>query len=834
MGRNKKNRRANEVFGRSGSGFPPTPSGSPFSMPNGKQSGEGTMETQTPSVPSAADGQHPESVATSVPALTEQALRIGAEAQAAVQTTPVPLAEGVPKLPTGDLEARPPAESTNTSVTDAGADTVKANSVNLDQETLREAIRLAFEARLNFQVAAASAKATTQAAERTAQSQSEEHCRLEAREKGLVEWNARLAAREREVEQTRLTLEQRELDAQAGFPQLLAGVRQAMEGTLHAREQELVGLQEQGRQQSEALKQQSAQLVQERAALKRAQDDLAVDRETLDERVSLAARRAERALQSRLDSLQQDLEDAKGREQALHERLKRRDGEVRELERRLAPAGSMSIEQLAARRDELAAQLKARDAELKSRPDADTVADLRRQAGAVDGLQRQVDQAKVENAALRSRLAGLTVGATELENQRDLVRALEGRARILKEANTQLEAEVSSKLDQSAGSNPFSELDGMDKDEDLQRKFTGLRKPEGLKALVQEVKDRVASGRHPLYYDDATLRCFVAGMAMSRLHLLQGISGTGKTSLPRAVGEALGGYVEIVPVQAGWRDRQDLLGYFNAFDKRYHEPAFVQALYKAQCPKWDDRVCIIVLDEMNLSYFEQYGADLNSEIEQPPPHKRRFLLMDKKPPTAPFLLDEKRYLVWPDNVWVAGTANHDETTKDFADKTYDRAHTMELPPGHPQPGARAGGPGGGPVSCSALRELFDAAVRENTAASNKANGVLGKLKDHLQKGLRVGWGNRLDGPNGQMARFVSVVVSAGGSCDEAFDHILATKLLRKLRGKHEVRLKSLEQFRETMLGTWRDSFGSGSLPAKSGELLAELIQARRFEESEGA
>jgi len=807
VGRNKNKRRANDIIGRSGFGSPPSPSAGPTTLPNSVSGSRAPSAPLTPPGPSAADEPAAVEVASTVPDMLEQAIQLEIESPAIDAAVPEP--DGV-----------------------SGKETVEAPAANT--ERLREAIRSAANAKRGFQMAEAQSKASLEAVEQRDVSLQQRQGRLDEREKGLQEWHGALSAKELEFEHARLLLVKREEEAKAGFPQLLAGAREAVERSVQARELGLREIEEQAHKQLEEAKQQMAQAGDARLALKRAQEDLALDRENLDERIALASRRAEQKLQSRVERLDQDLEDAKRREMAARDWAKLKEGTIQELEKRLAPVGAMSIEQLAVKCAALSAQLKARDAELTNRPDADAVAELRRQAGAVDGLRRELEQIKADNAALRSRLAGLTVAATELENQRDLVRAYENRARVLKEANTQLEADVTSKLDQSAHRNPFSELARMDQDVKLQAPISGLRKPENLKAIVQEVKERVAMGPHPLYYDDATIRCFIAGMAMSRLHLLQGISGTGKTSLPRAVGKALGGDVEIVPVQAGWRDRQDLLGYFNAFDKRYHEPAFVQALYRAQCPKWNDRVFVIVLDEMNLSYFEQYGADLNSEIEQPPSYERRFQLMDSLPPIAPRLLRDGRFIAWPDNVWIAGTANHDETTKDFADKTYDRAHTMELPPGHPQPGVRSGLAGGAPISCSGLRELFEAAVRDQAAMANKANGVLAKLKDQLQLGLRVGWGNRLDGPKGQMARFVSAVVASGGTCDEALDHILATKLLRKLRGKHEVRLKTLEQFRDTMVSTWKQSFGEASQPAKSRDLLAELIQSRRFEESEGA
>ena len=75
---------------------------------------------------------------------------------------------------------------------------------------------------------------------------------------------------------------------------------------------------------------------------------------------------------------------------------------------------------------------------------------------------------------------------------------------------------------------------------------------------------------------------------MSQLHILQGISGTGKTSLATAFAKAVGGVCTTIPVQAGWRDRADLLGHYNAFEKRYYERNTLQAIYRAQTEAYDD------------------------------------------------------------------------------------------------------------------------------------------------------------------------------------------------------------------------------------------------------
>ncbi len=126
-----------------------------------------------------------------------------------------------------------------------------------------------------------------------------------------------------------------------------------------------------------------------------------------------------------------------------------------------------------------------------------------------------------------------------------------------------------------------------------------------------------------LYYSQQDIRAFLGGIAMSKLHILQGISGTGKTSLPIAFAGALGRRgrenYKLVEVQAGWRDRQDLIGYYNFFEGTFYETEFLTALYEARCPEFRAQIYIIILDEMNLSRPEQYFVDFLSKLEQDAP-----------------------------------------------------------------------------------------------------------------------------------------------------------------------------------------------------------------------
>lgn len=320
----------------------------------------------------------------------------------------------------------------------------------------------------------------------------------------------------------------------------------------------------------------------------------------------------------------------------------------------------------------------------------------------------------------------------------------------------------------------------------------------GLPALVKGMQQYFK--QEGFDYDIRDLRCFVAGMAMSRLHILQGISGTGKTSLPRLFARFANSGVgkegiKIVEVQAGWRDRQDLLGYYNAFERTYRQTEFLRALYEANTPRYQDTPYIVILDEMNLSRPEQYFADLLSALEgdsdEGEAKERTLVLMDRPVDDAPRDFIDSRKICIPSNVWFVGTANHDETTLEFADKTYDRAHVLELPHdppddihvhGHLQPSR---------LSFSDMQDAFAAALKSHGKEADKAKKYfLQYVEPVLVDEFGVGIGNRLK--KRQIGQFVPVFLASGGSIGEAIDHLLVTRALRRIVGLHDT---SGEQFR---------------------------------------
>lgn len=328
-----------------------------------------------------------------------------------------------------------------------------------------------------------------------------------------------------------------------------------------------------------------------------------------------------------------------------------------------------------------------------------------------------------------------------------------------------------------------------------------------LSSFADELQDRIACSQpgNPLYFRKQDIQLFLGGLAMSQLHVFQGISGTGKTSLAKAFASAVGGKCTDIAVQAGWRDRDDLLGHFNAFEKRYYEKDCLQALYRAQTEAFKDSVNIILLDEMNLSRPEHYFSEFLSALEMSNLDDRRIGLMESAPLNAPKLLVEGRYIKIPENVWFIGTANHDETTNEFADKTHDRAFVLELPRHEEQFNPRRLKKC--TYSFSSLKEAFSKAEKGHAMEVNEILKFVSSsdLTKKLGSDFGLGWGNRFER---QARKFLPVVKAAGGDFGLALDHLLSSRMFRqgKVTGRYDTSVETMEEILQAL-----DAFSVGPL-----------------------
>lgn len=280
---------------------------------------------------------------------------------------------------------------------------------------------------------------------------------------------------------------------------------------------------------------------------------------------------------------------------------------------------------------------------------------------------------------------------------------------------------------------------------------------------------RFAASQMRLYYSHEVVRRFVAGLAASKLLILEGISGTGKTSLPYAFSRYLDNPATIVSVQPSFRDRTELIGYFNEFSKRFNETEFLRALYEAN---YREDLSLIVLDEMNLARIEYYFAEMLSVLELPSKDEWVLDLVPTAWPGDPDKLENGKIHV-PDTVWFVGTANNDDSTFTITDKVYDRAIPIEINDRAEefdcelQPRCS--------VTCAHLEALFAAARDEHPISDATLTKML-KLNSYLQTRFKLAFGNRI---MKQMYDFIPVYVACGGSEIDGLDYIVARKVFKK-------------------------------------------------------
>ena len=307
----------------------------------------------------------------------------------------------------------------------------------------------------------------------------------------------------------------------------------------------------------------------------------------------------------------------------------------------------------------------------------------------------------------------------------------------------------------------------------VDEKYAALTPPEYDNEIsLQEFAEgyrRYAASQMKLYYTPEIVRRFVAGMAASKLLILEGISGTGKTSLPYSFSRYLSNPSTIVSVQPSFRDRTELLGYFNEFSKRFNETEFLRALYEAN---YRPDPTLIVLDEMNLARIEYYFAEMLSVLEMP--NKDEWVL--DLVPTAwdgdPVKMDGGKIHV-ADSTWFIGTANNDDSTFTITDKVYDRAMPIELNERADafecelQPHCN--------VTAEYLEYLFQKA-QVDYPISDELMNKMQKLDNYLITRFKLSFGNRI---MKQLYDFIPVYVACGGTELGGMDYIVARKVLKK-------------------------------------------------------
>ena len=331
-----------------------------------------------------------------------------------------------------------------------------------------------------------------------------------------------------------------------------------------------------------------------------------------------------------------------------------------------------------------------------------------------------------------------------------------------------------------------------------------------LPELVNNFRNFAASKLH-LYYKEKLLRIFVAGLASTRLVILQGISGTGKTSLAYAWGKFMKQDSCVASVQPSWRDRTDLFGYFNEFTKKFNETELLKEMYIAD---YTDDVYTVILDEMNLSRVEYYFAEMLSILEMPDKKEWVIEIVPNTWKSDPKKLMHGKIQV-PPNMWYIGTINNDDSTFAVTDKVYDRAMPIDI-----NDKGQAFTPedvDAQNVNYSYLDKLFTEAM-ENFQISQETLDKIEKMDDFVIKHFRIAFGNRIVA---HMKKFVPVYVACGGTEVEGVDYFIAKKILRKFE---QLNMSLIKDEIDGYIKFLDDTFGKGAM----AECIEYLLRLKKM------
>jgi chloramphenicol 3-O-phosphotransferase len=483
-------------------------------------------------------------------------------------------------------------------------------------------------------------------------------------------------------------------------------------------------------------------------------------------------------------------------------------------------------------------------------PDEESISELENTKKKYETLVVKNDELARDRNRYKEEVIAMQIAQKELETVKraaDATKTLnEHLLKELESHKTALESKTGDTC--SALTQVDSEVDKADFKNEINKRWN-RESLSNLKDIVSHVKNYAGTRENPLYYRDDDIRAFLAGMAVSRLLILQGMSGTGKSSLPRIFSETISGFNRLIPVESSWRDRNELLGYFNDFNKKFNAKTFTIELYRSGKEICRNIPTFIILDEMNLSRIEYYFSDFLAILQETDPEKWMVELVSNDMRTFPMdiSLEEKQlmkqdstvYSIWEriekssrgelgatttddektkledylkgrelmtgakdlidgrklrihKNVWFVGTANKDESTFEITDKVYDRAQVLSLDKkGEPEQYNKVIQKR---IDIDILEGLFENAIKGFKGQTKAIEAKLKEIDKLLSENFDTSFGNRIVQ---QTIDFAAVFTAAGGKPEDALDYQISTKILRKVLTSDDI--KALGEFQKFSL-----------------------------------
>ncbi len=599
-----------------------------------------------------------------------------------------------------------------------------------------------------------------------------------------------------------------------------------------------------------SIAQREQKLISTKLELEEEKSQFALEKEALEEMRIFLTKREEKYRQAspaRVEELEIELNNIQGRYDILMERYKEQTSKLNEtlilldtIKQEVTGTDGLkevvSLKQIVEQLHELRVKYNRLQALFDKYKNPEDIEVLEQKAQKVDALERDRDKLEQE----RNRYREEAQAAKNVQRELEVVKQEVDATNILNEHLLQeLEAHKTALESRTGDTCPsLTKVDSEVEENDFINKVNDMMsRPQinSLADIVKHVKNYAGSRakEERLYYTENDIRAFLAGMSVSRLLILQGMSGTGKSSLPRIFAEAISGFNKLIPVESSWRDRNELLGYYNDFNKKFNAKSFTIELYRSAKKQCQNIPTFIVLDEMNLARIEYYFSDFLAILQEPDPKKWLIELVSSDMRTLPMELpdsvkqkmkkenlsvyniwekiekshngdlkietsdDEKKELTAyleklgkltsakdlidgrkirvTNNIWFVGTANRDESTFEISDKVYDRAQIVSL--------NRKGIAEGKYtathkkfISVDMLEKLFKAA-KDESKSRDAVEEKLDALDKILIEYFDVSFGNRIVT---QTIDFVTVFMAAGGKLEDALDYQISTKILRKV------------------------------------------------------
>ena len=374
----------------------------------------------------------------------------------------------------------------------------------------------------------------------------------------------------------------------------------------------------------------------------------------------------------------------------------------------------------------------------------------------------------IDQDAMLQEIASLNGQVAKLVKEKDEILAMKVSQLGLKPGESPEETPEENKEENTAGQDTrFAKLITID-EEYANYKIKNYGNSFTLPELCDHFRNFAASKLH-LYYTIDMMRLFISALASTKLVILQGISGTGKTSLAYAWGKFLKHDSCVASVQPSWRDRTELFGYFNEFTKKFNETEVLKEMYKAG---YTDDVYTVILDEMNIARVEYYFAEMLSILEMPNKNEWVIEIVPSSWKTDPKKLIDGKLKI-PPNMWYIGTINNDDSTFMVTDKVYDRAMPIDI-----NDKGKVFEPIDMPamdINYTYLDKLFSTAMQEHQVSEDTLSKIE-LMDDYTIKHFRIAFGNRIVS---HMKKFVPVYVACGGDEIAGVDYFMAKKVLRK-------------------------------------------------------